>query len=143
MKTYKLLTYLVFFALNSCTNAPKLKIEFENVAGLEVASPVLIGGKKVGNVTDMKVQPNSKIYVEAELDEPVQLYENAGFFICSTDLFGGKGIAIENGVSSVPLDLEKLQYGQKERSFQMDSLVKLLEYIDDKISNTKLNDSQE
>lgn len=143
MKTIpnRLFTLLFLLTFVSCTKTTTLKIEFENVAGLDDKSPVLIGGLKVGSVKDFKIKPNSKILVEVELEKDVTISKDAKFIISSVDILGGKGITIENGLSDTPIDLQMVQQGQKEKPLFGDStIVNIMDKVVTKLSTmTKLD----
>lgn len=146
MKTIinKLFTLVILIALVGCTKTTTLKIEFENVAGLDEKSPVLIGGLKVGSIKDFKIQPNSKILVEIQLDKDVTISKDATFRISSLDILGGKGITIENGTSDAPIDFQVVQQGQKEKPLFGDStVVNIMDKVVTKFSTTTKLDSIE
>lgn len=135
---------IILFALVSCTKTTTLKIEFENVGGLDDKSPVLIGGLKVGDIKNFKVQPNSKILVEAQLDKDVLITKDAKFTISSLDILGSKGIIIENGTGDAILDFQTIQQGQNEKSIFNDStVVNIIDKVATKLSTTTKLDSIE
>lgn len=97
------------FSLQS--NEQLIKINFKNVAGLEIGDQVTVNGLRKGFVKDMKIEPNN-ILVEISVSKDVSLKEDATFAISMLDLMGGKKVEIFPGSSSNPLALDKLYDGQ-------------------------------
>ena len=144
MKTIikRLLTLLFIITLVSCNKTTILKIEFEDVSGLDDKSPILIGGLKIGNIVDFKVQPNSKILVETNIDKDVSITKDAKFTISSLDILGSKGIIIENGTESSLVDFQQIQQGQNEKRILNDStVVNIIDKVANKLSTTTKLDS--
>ncbi len=139
-----LLSVITLLVLVSCTENAKLKVEFENVAGLDERSPVLLSGLEVGNIENFEIQPDSKIIVEVNLNKEVTITKDAKFVISSLDILGGKGIIIENGTSAVPIDLKMVQQGQIEKPLLGDStVVNFMDKVSSKLSTTSKLDSIE
>ncbi len=88
-----------------------IKINFKNVAGLEIGDQVTVNGLRKGFVKDMKIEPNN-ILVEISVSKDVSLKEDATFAISMLDLMGGKKVEIFPGSSSNPLALDKIYDGQ-------------------------------
>lgn len=97
------------FSLQS--NEQLVKINFKNVAGLEIGDQVTVNGLRKGFVKEMKIEPNN-ILVEISVSKDVKLKEDATFAISMLDLMGGKKIEIFPGSSSNPLVLNKIYDGQ-------------------------------
>lgn len=97
------------FSLQS--NEQLIKINFKNVAGLEIGDQVTVNGLRKGFVKDMKIEPNN-ILVEISVSKDVSLKEDATFAISMLDLMGGKKVEIFPGSSSNPLALDKIYDGQ-------------------------------
>lgn len=88
----------------------QLAIEFDNVAGLEKGDAVSVNGVKKGKVTDIILE-NNKSIVKVYLDKPIDLREDATFYITMIDLMGGKKVDIHSGKSPNPLDYNALHKG--------------------------------
>lgn len=88
----------------------QLSIEFDNVAGLEKGDAVSVNGVKKGKVTDI-ILDNNKSIVKVYLDKPIDLREDATFYITMIDLMGGKKVDIHSGKSPNPLDYNALHKG--------------------------------
>ena len=136
------MTLLFIVTLASCNKTTILKIEFEDVSGLDDKSPILIGGLKIGSIVDFKVQSNSKILVEANIDKDVTITKDAKFTISSLDILGSKGIIIENGAASSNIDFQQIQQGQNEKRMLNDStVVNIIDKVANKLSTTTKLDS--
>jgi len=88
----------------------ELLIEFDNVAGLEKGDAVSVNGVKKGKVIDIMLE-NNKSIVKIYLDKPIDLREDATFFITMIDLMGGKKIDIHSGKSPNPLNYSAIHKG--------------------------------
>lgn len=97
------------FSLQS--NEQLIKVNFKNVAGLEIGDPVTVNGLRKGFVKDMKIEPNN-ILVEISVSNDFILKEDATFAISMLDLMGGKKIEIFPGSSQNLLTPDKIYDGQ-------------------------------
>ena len=72
-------------------------IRYENVDQLEVASPVLVNGFKVGAVIKIKIDPEdyTKLIVSVDVSEKIKVPKTARAIITSSGLVGGKVIMID------------------------------------------------
>ncbi|MGE5354969.1 MAG: MlaD family protein [Deltaproteobacteria bacterium] len=72
-------------------------IRYENVDQLEVASPVLVNGFKVGSVIKIKIDPEdyTKLIVTIDVSDKIKVPKNSKAIISSSSLVGGKIIMIE------------------------------------------------
>ena len=77
-------------------NSRKIRIAFDNVAGLEAKSAVRVAGVRKGKVTAIDVA-NGKATVEMEIDDDVPLFENASARVANLGLLGEKYIEIDPG----------------------------------------------
>ncbi|MFZ4398926.1 MAG: MlaD family protein [Bacteroidales bacterium] len=144
MKTIinRLFTFFIILALLCCTKKNTLKIEFDNVAGLDNKSPVLIGGLKVGNINEFNLQPNSKVIVDVKFEKNVLISEDAKFIISSIDILGSKGLTIENGKSNSSIDYNLVHKGQNEKSpFSDSTVVNIINKFLSKFTTTSKLDS--
>lgn len=96
------------FSFTSSQN--KLVIEFKNAAGLEVGDFITVNGVREGNVENIKIE-NDKVLVTSYINNQIDLKKDATFSLEMVDLMGGKKIDIKPGISSEPLDYNKIQKG--------------------------------
>jgi phospholipid/cholesterol/gamma-HCH transport system substrate-binding protein len=87
-----------------------VKVNFQNVSGLEIGDQVTVNGLRKGFVKEMTVKPNN-ILVELSVSKDIVLKEDATFAISMLDLMGGKKVEIFPGSNSNPLDLDKTYIG--------------------------------
>ena len=69
---------------------------YENIGGLQVGSPVLVNGYKVGMVSniDLLTEKNQNLLVTISLDKDFDMAKNTVCKIVNQDLMGTKGIAL-------------------------------------------------
>ena len=69
---------------------------YENIGGLQVGSPVLVNGYKVGMVSniDLLTEQNQNLLVTISLDKKFDMAKNTVCKIVNQDLMGTKGIAL-------------------------------------------------
>ena len=72
---------------------------YENIGGLQVGSPVLVNGYKVGMVSniDLLTEQNQNLLVTISLDKEFDMATNTVCKIVNQDLMGTKGIALVLG----------------------------------------------
>ena len=72
---------------------------YENIGGLQVGSPVLVNGYKVGMVSniDLLTEQNQNLLVTISLDKEFDMASNTVCKIVNQDLMGSKGIALVLG----------------------------------------------
>ena len=72
-------------------------IRYENVDQLEVASPVLVNGFKVGSVIKIKIDPEdyTRLIVTIDVNEKIKVPKGSRAIITSSGLVGGKVIMID------------------------------------------------
>ena len=72
---------------------------YENIGGLQVGSPVLVNGYKVGMVSniDLLTEKNQNLLVTISLDKEFDMATNTVCKIVNQDLMGTKGIALVLG----------------------------------------------
>jgi len=97
------------FSLQS--NEQIIKVNFENVSGLEIGDQVTLNGLKKGYVKEMKVEPN-KVIIDLSIDKDIKLKEDATFAISMLDLMGGKKVEVFPGVSEKSFDETKIAEGR-------------------------------
>ncbi|RPI69921.1 MAG: MCE family protein, partial [Ignavibacteriales bacterium] len=123
-----------------------IRVKFNNTSGLEVGDPVTVNGVRKGFVEELKVD-GSGVIVTLNVDNKVQLKEDAEFAVSMLDLMGGKKVEISPGTSSNDIDYNKVQEGlfyadvpqvmSMVGSFQEDFTTTI---ADIKITLTSLND---
>ncbi len=130
--------------MTSCVKPAILKVQFDNVAGLDEKSPVLMDGLNVGEVINMQLQPSMKILVELQLNENVIINDGAEFSIKSFNLLGNKGVMIENGNSSKQIDCNEVFVGENEKSIlDYSTVVDIVSKLTTKITVLTKQDSAE
>ena len=69
---------------------------YQNIGGLQVGSPVMVNGYKVGMVSniDFLIKQNQKLSVTISLDKKFDIAKNTVCKIVNQDLMGTKGIAL-------------------------------------------------
>ena len=69
---------------------------YQNIGGLQVGSPVMVNGYKVGMVSniDFLIEKNQKLLVTISLDKKFDIAKNTVCKIVNQDLMGTKGIAL-------------------------------------------------
>jgi len=72
---------------------------YENIGGLQVGSPVLVNGYKVGMVSniDLLTEKNQNLLVTISLNKEFDMAKNTVCKIVNQDLMGSKGIALVLG----------------------------------------------
>jgi len=102
-----ILTLVVFIVLiwgynflkgqNLFDNNKVYHVKYENVEQLEVASPVLVNGYKVGKVTKIKIDPNdySVVIVDIDIKGAINVPVGTMATIINLGLVGGKAIVLE------------------------------------------------
>jgi phospholipid/cholesterol/gamma-HCH transport system substrate-binding protein len=75
---------------------------YDDVEGLFKSNPVLISGYKVGQVSNVEMDPRTlKLVVEVKVPDNIKLTKDATIKIVNTDLIGSKGIHIMMGQSNI------------------------------------------
>ncbi len=96
------------FSLNS--NREMVKVQFKNVAGLEVGDNVTVNGVRKGFVNEIEMK-NDFVVVDLSLEPEVDLRNDAVFSVMMLDLMGGKKVEILPGISPEKLNLKQTQIG--------------------------------
>ncbi|NOX87397.1 MAG: MCE family protein [Calditrichaeota bacterium] len=86
------------------TNKYQIQIIFDNVGGMVPGDPVTVNGVKEGKVLRINWQ-GRKVLCTIELNDRVQLYEDATFTIISAELLAGMKVEIYPGKSNQKLNL--------------------------------------
>ena len=76
---------------------------YENVAGIDPSSPIVLNGYKIGQVKDVHIfeEDQTKIIIVLNInDEHVNIPKDSEFQIYDSDLFGGKAVRLILGDSS-------------------------------------------
>jgi phospholipid/cholesterol/gamma-HCH transport system substrate-binding protein len=88
----------------------QLKVNFDNVAGLEIGNNVTVNGVKSGYVSDFYVE-GANVIVLLNIAKNIRLNDDACFFLESTDLMGGRRVEIKPGTLTKPLDYSQTYSG--------------------------------
>ena len=85
--------------INILNNNRNFYAVYENIGGLQVGSPVMINGYKVGMVSDISLLSgsNQKLLVSLSIEKEFDIASNTVCKIVSQDLLGTKGIALMLG----------------------------------------------
>ncbi len=92
------------------SNEREIKVEFNNVAGLEIGDNVTVNGVREGYVKNLTVNGNL-VEVDLVINNNVRLNSDAIFSVAMLDLMGGKKIEIIPGESDTELDYNKVHKG--------------------------------
>lgn len=82
---------------NLLTRAVELKVTFDDVTDLQVSSPVLVNGYKIGTVTSIKLNPNDvkKMDITFLVNTNYSIPKDAKVIMKSMGIVSGKGLFIE------------------------------------------------
>ncbi len=98
--TILILGYNFMKGENLFTSYNRYYAAYDDVDGLFKSNPVMINGYKVGQVSDVKMDPKSlKLLVEVKVPNNIKVSKDAVIKIVNTDLIGSKGIQILMGKS--------------------------------------------
>lgn len=78
-----------------------VSFSFEEVSGLRDGDNVFLRGMKVGVVKDTKIKDN-RVFVHADLDEPVHFRQGYKVEVLDSSVLGGKQLAIYEGPLNAP-----------------------------------------
>jgi len=93
---------------------------YKNIGGLQIGSPVMVNGYKVGLVNDILLlsENNQKLLVNISIEKKFDIGSNTVCKIVSQDLLGTKGIALILGNSSDLLEVGDTLKSDIEESLQ-------------------------
>ncbi|MEM6812277.1 MAG: outer membrane lipid asymmetry maintenance protein MlaD [Pseudomonadota bacterium] len=78
----------------------EVKARFSSIGGLNAGDRVVISGVKVGQVSDIRLDPETYLAnVFLDIDDEVKLPEDTAAFITSESLLGGLYMQLEPGAS--------------------------------------------
>lgn len=83
------------------TGGKNYNAEFSNVTGLKKGNPVRIAGVEVGKINDISINPDATVHVNFSADPSVVLTEGTRAKIRYDNLFGGRYLALEEGVGGL------------------------------------------
>ena len=82
----------------------QIKVRFDDVAGLDVQSPVRVAGVRKGKVVSVETDPrDGKAVVTLEVDDDVPLRENATARVANLGLLGEKYVELDPGTAEAPI----------------------------------------
>jgi len=94
------------------TNKYQLSVLFDNVGGMVVGDPVTVNGVKEGKVLRIGWKDRD-VLCRIELNDHVQLYEDASFTVISAELLAGMKIEIFPGKSANHINLSRQPFRGK------------------------------
>jgi len=94
------------------TNKYNLQIVFEKVGGLVPGDPVTVNGVREGKVTEVGWK-GRQVLCTIEINDHVQLYEDATFTVTSSELLAGMKIEIYPGDSDRHINLSRQPFAGK------------------------------
>lgn len=118
----------LFFAFNKAgqhasTGGYPVTARFSSIDGLDTGSDVRIGGVKVGQVTDISIDPNSYLaMVKLSIDPQIKLPVDSVASISTEGLLGGKYVGLLPGSSDDMLKPGAL-ITHTEASVSLESLI--------------------
>ncbi len=86
------------------TNKYQLQVVFDKVGGMVPGDPVTVNGVKEGKVVGIDWK-NRQVLCTLEINDRIQLYEDATFTVVSAELLAGMKVEIEPGRSSKRINL--------------------------------------
>lgn len=81
----------------------KIVATFDEIGGLKVRSPVVIGGVKVGQVTAISLDDDLRARVALDVDSTVEIPSDTSASILTAGVLGDQYVALEPGGESDPL----------------------------------------
>jgi len=112
-----------------------IKVQFRDINGISLSSPVMFNGYEMGKVEDIVIQDDAeeiKMVLILRLDEKAHLKEGAKAYVKNLGFMGDKYIGLTSGDKNAsylvpgtvlegedPIDVEKLIEDGKEISFQL------------------------
>lgn len=105
-----------------------LYAEYDHVAGMVPASPILVNGYKIGQVADISFIPGQKgrLKVKMLIDEKIDIPENSVAKIESSDLLGSKAVVIHLGESSTMSKSGSMIKGELEMDLKQEVSMQIL-----------------
>lgn len=80
-----------------------IDVAFDSVAGLDEKSTVRVAGVRVGKVSAIRLTPDGRALVTLEVDDDIQLREDATARVANLGLLGEKYIEIDPGSPGAPV----------------------------------------
>lgn len=102
---------LIWLALSASTTDGRfgkqisVSASFDNVGSLKVKAPVMIGGVRVGRVSNIALDPDDfRAVVTMKLDDQFEIPNDTSAMIYTAGLVGEQYIALDPGGSPIPLE---------------------------------------
>jgi len=121
---------------------------YDDVEGLFKSNPVMINGYKVGQVSNVEMDPRTlKLLVEIKVPNTIKVTKDAVVKIVNTDLIGSKGIQVLMGTSKAIARAQDTLASDKDQSMAK-AMSKLIAPLSDKINvlleelNSQIGDNQ-
>lgn len=81
------------------TNTYQISALFNQIDGIKIGSDIKMGGVKIGEVEDYKIDKESyRVKVSMRIDKTIKLPKDSNIIIASENLMGGKYISIVPGI---------------------------------------------
>ncbi len=93
-------------------NKYTIEVTFDKIGGMVVGDPVTVSGVKEGKVKNIAWK-DRRVLCELEIDDHVQLYEDATFTIVSAEILAGMQVEIDPGQSDRHINLAKQPFHGK------------------------------
>lgn len=99
-----------------------VKVQFKDIQGVNLSSPVMFNGYKMGVVKDIAIKENDdgiKMELTLWLEEKAQLREDSKAYVKNLGLMGEKYISLTSGLkSSAYLSANKIITGEESPDFE-------------------------
>ena len=123
-------------------NGYQLKVQFKNINGIEIGSPVMLSGLEIGQVKDIKLvydkQEGTKIILDLWLQGEARVRDDSTVSIRTMGLMGEKYLEITSGTANAPfLAQGAIITGQEP--FDIDSLINRSDSIAENLNKALVN----
>jgi len=108
-------------------DGPTLEAEFRDAAGLRPASPVRVGGARVGVVDDIRITDRDTALVRIDLDHELLLGQDARARVRPANLLGEKFVELEVGDRARPLRGGRIPLQRTATPVELDDVLDVLD----------------
>ncbi|MCC5919171.1 MAG: MlaD family protein [Cyclobacteriaceae bacterium] len=109
---------------------------YDSVDGLTISNPILLNGYSVGRVNDVKLLQegtNNRVVVELDIESTIKVGQGAVAQLVSSDILGGKAIALKTGDVNKPLNARDTLLSETDKGIQqlmMDTALPVIKQLD-------------